>query len=73
MKFYFYPTGEEKFKADALNNFVRTIVFNELSGEVEVNFIRQVKTLWQQSVRTILRQITALKNSMVSIFKCIAG
>jgi hypothetical protein len=51
MKFYFYPTGEEKFKADAFNNFVRTLVFNVLSGEIEVSFIRQVKTLWQQTCK----------------------
>ena len=51
MKFYFYPDAEEKFKADALNNFVRTLVFNELSGEIEISFIRQVKTLWQQTCK----------------------
>ncbi|NMD50872.1 hypothetical protein HG547_04400 [Shewanella sp. DNRA4] len=51
MKFYFYPTDEEKFKADALSNFVRTIAFNERSGEVEVSFIRQVNTLWQQTCK----------------------
>ncbi len=48
MKFYFYPIDEEEFKSEALNNYVRTIVFNELSGEIEVSFIRQVKKLWQQ-------------------------
>lgn len=49
MKFYFYPIDEEEFKSEALNNYVRTIVFNELSGEIEVSFIRQVKKLWQQT------------------------
>ncbi|MHC8470556.1 hypothetical protein [Plesiomonas shigelloides] len=51
MNFYFYPASEEKFKADALDNFVRTVVFNKLSGEVEISFIRQVRTLWQQTCK----------------------
>lgn len=51
MKFYFYPANEKIFKSGAVNNFVRIVVFNELSGEIEASFIRRVNTLWQQTCK----------------------
>lgn len=51
MKFYFYPFDEDAFKAEAVGNFVHTIVFNEVLGEVETTFTREVKFLWKQTCR----------------------
>ena len=71
MKFYFYPAAEEKFKAEALNNFVRTLVFNELSGEIEVSFIRQVNTLWLQTCKNNIetdRRVRELNGDHFQVF-----
>lgn len=75
MRFYFYPNDEDKFKAEAFNNFVRTIVFNELSGEIEVSFIRQVRALWQQTCKNNIEtdhRIKELKGDHFQVFSWVA-
>lgn len=51
MNFYFYPKNEDVFKEKALNNYVRTLVIDELSGEIQFTFARHVGKIWQQSCK----------------------
>jgi len=74
MKFYFYPADEELFKTEAVGNFLRTIVFNEVSGEIETNFTRQVKKLWQQTCKNNIEtdhRIKQLKDGQYQIYSWI--
>jgi len=51
MEFYFYPSDENTFKNEAVGNLVRTVVFETSSGEVVLNYIRQVKKHWEQTCK----------------------
>tara|TARA_R110000868_G_scaffold144840_9_gene364281 strand:- start:298 stop:576 length:279 start_codon:yes stop_codon:yes gene_type:complete len=51
MKFYFYPTTESTFKKEASGHYVRTIIFNVLTGEIEQSFVRKVSSVWQQTCK----------------------
>lgn len=51
MEFYFYPDNDQKFKEEALNNFVHTIVFNTETSEVELSFVRKVQKIWEQTCK----------------------
>ena len=51
MEFYFYPNNETDFKAQALNNFVHTIVFDKNSPTISNHFVRKVTKIWTQTVK----------------------
>jgi len=51
MEYYFNPSCDDEFKAEAKNNIVRTIVFDTVSQEVVVSFSRQVKKIWAQTCK----------------------
>jgi hypothetical protein len=52
MDFFFHPVNEEKFKKEAVNHFVRTVVFDTSTGEVVTSFTRRVQKVWEQTART---------------------
>ena len=51
MNYYFYPTNEKSFKQSAIGKFVRTLVYNKTTNEIEFSFVRSVKTEWKQSCK----------------------
>jgi len=51
MKYYFYPHGEKEFKEEAAGNFVRTLIFDEVTGDAITCFVRKVHKIWVQSCR----------------------
>jgi len=51
MEFFFYPQDENKFKQDAVGNFVRTIIFNSVNEKVATSFVRKVNKLWEQTCK----------------------
>jgi sulfur relay (sulfurtransferase) DsrC/TusE family protein len=50
-RYFFYPANEKQFKQEAKNNFVRTIVFDTKECKIANNFIREVKSDWQQTCK----------------------
>ena len=74
MRFYFHPVLESKFKEEAVGKFVRTIVFNELTNEIETSFIRSVQKIWTQSCKNNIEtdhRIKALKGSHFKVYSWI--
>ena len=51
MDYYFYPEDEKKFKEEAVNKYVRTIVFDTVNGEITTSFVRQVRKVWEQTCK----------------------
>lgn len=51
MEFYFYPADESMFKERAVNNCVRTLVFDVEKSQVIKLFPRKVGKLWEQTFK----------------------
>ncbi|MCI5165958.1 MAG: hypothetical protein D3903_07645 [Candidatus Electrothrix sp. GM3_4] len=51
MEFYFYPENEEDFKKLATGHFVRTLVFNTQTKQIEKEFVRSVNKHWEQTCK----------------------
>jgi len=51
MDFFFHPVNEDKFKEEAVNHFVRTVVFDTSTGEVVTSFTRRVQKVWEQTCK----------------------
>ena len=51
MEFFLHPADEDKFKEEAVNNFVRTLVFDISNGTVVTSFARRVRKVWEQSCK----------------------
>ncbi len=51
MEFFFHPSNEDKFKKEAVNHFVRTVVFDTSKKAVVTSFTRQVRKVWEQTCK----------------------
>lgn len=51
MKFYFSPNNDESFKKEAVNSFVRTLIFNRSTNKIHNCYSRKVSKRWEQSVK----------------------
>jgi len=51
MEFFFYPTDDNRFKEEALNNYVFTVVFDIAEGKVFSSFARKVSKIWEQTCK----------------------
>lgn len=51
MEFLFHPADEEKFKEQAVNKFVRTVVFDVSKNEVVISYTRKVSKVWEQTCK----------------------
>lgn len=74
MEFFFHPTDENKFKEEAVNNFVRTLVFDCSKGEVVTSFSRQVTKIWENSCKNNIEtdhRIKGLSGSNFHIYSWI--
>ena len=48
-EFYFHPRDENALKKQAVNNFVRTLIFEVEINKVNNSYIRKVCTEWTQT------------------------
>lgn len=51
MDYFFYPIDESEFKAQAVGNFVHTIVFDTQNQTIVTCFTRQVRKVWEQTCK----------------------
>ena len=75
MEFYFYPTDESEFKANAVSNFVHTLVFDTTEQKVIVSFVRQVSKVWEQTCKNNIetdRRIKELSGESYQIFSWVS-
>lgn len=60
-QYFFYPVDENQFKQEAINHFVRTIVFDTKKGEIIKDFVREVKKDWQQTLKNNIETDNRIK------------
>ncbi|AMC35453.1 hypothetical protein [Janthinobacterium sp. B9-8] len=66
--FVFFPENEEEFKKKALNNCVRTIVYNIDQSEIHSSFVRSVNVIWKQSCKNNIGTDHRIKNLVSGSF-----
>ncbi len=76
MDFFFHPADEDKFKEEAMNNFVRTVVFDTSKRAVVTSFTRKVRKVWEQTcknnIETDNRIIKGLSGDHFQIYSWVA-
>ena len=76
MEFYFYPANEDAFKEKAVNNFVRTLVFDAHRNEVVLSFARKVSKKWEQTLKNNIEtdhRIKGLRDSQYQVYSWITS
>lgn len=61
-EFYFHPRDENALKKQAVNNFVRTLIFEVEINKVNNSYIRKVCTEWTQTVKNNIETDHRVRN-----------